>query len=204
MPNVIDTTKPSSHYIFQHVFFCRIPELQSRSAEHIRYWGVPTTGNKDVDNELKKEMLDTFLPIAKMAEYFKDGVPLYIPKQEDVKFIYECVTYHLHTWRKQIEFGLNLGQAPIDDLILLDEFANSVYSHAKYQFTREIANSLFAQHLSSTTKSNRGTFFKKKVVAEEEPDENGAVTINKKPDLHPPRESLTDLFRDRKAGLRRF
>lgn len=192
-------------YIFDYLFKCRIPNLQSMSVNYIKHFGMPTTGNSSIDKNLNSQLITTMLPISKMVEYFKDDVPVYIVSSADIKLIYEYISNHLHLWKKQLEIGLNLGDVPIDDLIAMDKFANVVYDHAKFQFTQEIVDSLLIKHMSNTIRVNRNNFFKTKPETStgDGTDKNSITKINSNnEEIYPTRESLTDLFKDRKIGFK--
>lgn len=192
----------TAEIIFTRLFKCRIPNLQTMSEDYIRIFGMPTTGDAGIDNELANEWITTMLTIEKMAEYHKQNVQLKIVRYEDVKEIYDHISNHLQAWRHQIENGINIGDAPIEDLILLDDFANTVYDHAKYQFTRTMADSLLQRHLSGILRVNKHNFFKDDPTVTTTEDKT--VINGEDEDKHPKRESLANIFKDRMIGNRRW
>ena len=153
--------KPTSYYIWEPLFRCRVPQLQTTSKEYLRHFGMPTTGNDAYDKDLANQLIDTAIPIAKMVEYFTKGIPVYIVKQADVKTIYEYIENHLLAWKRQLEQGVNIGGAPVDDLIAMDAFAKytntqnitspeklqTVYSCVKWALSIEILSFLHCLHL---------------------------------------------------------
>ena len=201
----IDPKVDSAFYIFDYLFECRIPNLESTSVDYIRHFGTPTTGDQRIDNELANELITTFLPIATMVEHYKNGVRVYIPRYEDLTFMYDCVSNHLNAWKTRMEHAINIGEAPIEDLIDLDQFANALYDKAKYQLTPDIIDSLFMRHISSNTRLNKGGLFKDSPkpldTTKQAPD--GTVQLNSEKDSrYPERTSLTDLFKDRIVGTK--
>lgn len=189
----------------------RVPLLQSMSIEQMRKTGVRVSGNKADDANIKNEWLTTYLPISKMVDYHKEGIAVRITNPADLPLMYDFISRHLAAWKEQLEYGINIGNAPIDDLVAMDAFANSVYEHAVHQFTRSDADSIMARHLRSLTTISRQSFFKpesiKKYLGTEgvEVDEHGTVHISsKEPDTTPERESMADFFRDRMVGYRRY
>lgn len=194
----VDTVKN----LWDYKFLCRFPELQTRSVEHIKFFGTPTTNDPGIDRELANQWITSFININDMVEFNKKGIPIKVVKYEDVKKIYEFISQHIHAWKIQLSNGLNIGDAPIDDLIDLDNFANVVYDHAKHQFTRETADSLFARGLANVVRYNKTNFFKPevKITLDE-----GITKINaEEEDPHPKRESLSDLFKDVKLSTRKW
>jgi hypothetical protein len=52
-----------------------------------------------------------------------------------------------------MEKSLNIGNAPLEDLKLMDRFANAVYEHAKYQFTDDTISSIIARRMDTRHQS---------------------------------------------------
>ena len=131
-----------------------------------------------------------------MVEYFTKGIPVYIVKQADVKTIYEYIENHLLAWKRQLEQGVNIGGAPVDDLIAMDAFANKIYEHAKYHFTREVADSIFLRQMGAI---NRNTFISPlstpAPVNSDKTDEN---------DGYHSRDSLAEHFKEKRVGIRKW
>lgn len=186
--------KDTSYYIWEPLFRVRVPQLQTTSAEYIRHFGTPTTGDASIDRDLANQLIDTAIPIAKMVEYFKKGIPVYIAKTSDTKIIYEYIENHLLAWKRRLEVGVNIANAPIEDLILLDRFANSVYEHAKYHFTPDVVESTFLRSMPTMiSKSNFLSAPAQPSTAEQTEEDN-----------YPKRDSLTDHFKDRRIGVRKW
>lgn len=203
MKKQIDPNVDSRYYIFDYLFECKVPNLETMSVDYIRHFGTPTTGYQELDRQLSNELIHTYLPISTMTEHFKNGVRIYIPNYEDIKFMYDCISNHLNLWKKRMENAINVGEAPIEDLIALDQFANAVYDKAKFQMSADIIDSLFIRHLSSNSQINRGGLFKDspKLANPFTDKTDGIVTINKDK-KYPERTSLTDLFKDRIVGTK--
>lgn len=197
----IDTTK----LLWDYLFKVRMPYLQTRSLSDIRNTGVVVTGIREIDNDIPNQEMTTMLSISQMAEYFKEGVRIKVVNHGDVKTIYEYISQHIHTWKARLERGVNIGNAPVEDLILLDEFANTIYEHAKYQFTPEIANSLIGQHFANLNRANVNKFFVGRTVPAlngpvEHPSNNSAEDAKK----YPERDSIGEFFKNRLVNLRRY
>jgi len=153
--------------IFDYLFMVKIPHLLSRSESDIRNFGVRMSGDKKVDQALAGQLLTTAISIAKMVEYHKQGIPIRVVKYTDVPTIYDYISKHLDAWKVHLENGLNTGDAPIDDLVAMDEFANLVYDKAKFQFTRETANSILLRSMTGKLSINQSNFFKQNTKANE-------------------------------------
>ena len=196
---VLDTTT----YIWDYYFSARVPQLDSTSLDYLRMYGSYTTMDRDIDQTLSNQWLTTMMNINQMVDYFKDGVQIRIVREEDIKTIYEYISLHLEAWRERLTRGINIGDAPIDDLIAMDSFANVVYVHAKHQFTREMVDSLFANALSNTISLNHTNFFNSNVKTPERIDigTGGRITVDAEPE--PQRDtSLADFLKNRLVRLR--
>lgn len=201
---VINPNIDTATYIFHHLFLCRIPYLASMSVEYIKKFGIPSSGDKETDSRMSKQDITTMLPISEMARYHSEGITITIVNRSDIKDIYLLISNHLNAWKKQIERSVNLGSAPLEDLALLDDFANTVYSEAKYEFTTQAAPSPFMQHMSTAIRSNKNNFFRQKGT-QPNIDKDGNLRIHGAEDqVYPERESLSDIFRNRRLGNMNF
>ena len=173
------------------------------SLEEIKHFGMPTVFDQGIDRSMAENWNTIMIPISKMVDYHKEGVTVKVVSRKDIEKIYTNISTHLQAWKSQIERGINIGNAPIDDLIAMDEFANTVYAYAKYQFTRQTIDSLLAQHMSSITMFNKFNILKKK--EEIGVTVNGDVTtVNGSSEPILERESMTDIFKNSPAGIRRW
>jgi hypothetical protein len=205
----MDTTKN----IWEYLFMARVPLLQSMSVEQMRKTGVRVSGNKVDDNNIKNEWLTTYIPISKMVEYYQEGVSVRIVNPSDLPVMYKFISEHLSAWKEQLEYGLNIGNAPIDDLVAMDSFATSVYEHAVHQFTKDDADSLMSKHLRNLVGFDRNAFFNPIGLKKYLGDSSNKVTTDAYGNVHissdepepvPERESMADFFRDRMVGYRRY
>jgi hypothetical protein len=141
--------KPSDYYIWEYRFMARKPDILTRSEYQLKVFGTVHTGDRGIDQMMQNQWITCMLNIDEMVELRKKDIPIKIVYVQDTKTIYECVSYHLQTWLNKLSQGMNVGQAPIDDLIAMDRFANEVYEFAKYQFTKEIVDSVVVKNMES-------------------------------------------------------
>jgi len=148
--------RDTAWYVFHELFMCRVSNIQSRSSDHIRYFGMPGIGDPEYDREMANELIDTAIPISKMVEFYEKGVIVRVIKPSDTKLIYDYISNHLNAWKNKLESsGMNMRDAPINDLILMDKFANAVYEHAKYEFTNDYVDSVLARRMGSVMRVSR-------------------------------------------------
>lgn len=140
----------TAYYLFSRAerYSCRIRLMDTRSVDHIRFFGTPTAGDEDHDREMRNEIVDRMMTIAEMACYFRDGVTVRVRHRPDTKKIYERITDHLIAWRDALQ-GLNHPRPPAEDLLVLDEFAHKVYEHAKWHFKDPYSVSLIERAMNA-------------------------------------------------------
>ena len=152
-------TRDTTPLIFDELFPIAVPNLQSTSIDHLRRYGSYTTFNTQFDRELANQWINTEASIDVMIEHFRQGTMVKLRRYMDAKKIYDNITEHLRAWKYQLDNGINIGAAPFDDLLLMDQFAHKVYEHAKYMFTPEVINNYMGQGMAEVSKLNAFNFF---------------------------------------------
>jgi hypothetical protein len=152
---VPEDQRTTAWYIFYKKFRCRLPNIQTYSKEYIRMYGMPSSGDPNIDRQLANELVDRLLPISEIATYLDAGANIRIVNIEDTKEIYERITDHLNWWKKEMEESYHPVKTPIKDLQMLDALAFSVHPHAKHQFSTEIVESIMARRMSSVMRVSR-------------------------------------------------
>jgi hypothetical protein len=141
--------------IFKKKFLCRVPNIHMMSTDYVKHFGMPSYGDPDADRQTANELITTMLTVAEMVGYYKRGVTVRVVKIPDTKEIYEHITDHLNAWKKELEVGWHTRNAPIEDLLELDKFANAVYRFAAPQFTTQTVDSILARRMSGTLRVSR-------------------------------------------------
>jgi hypothetical protein len=177
-----ESERNTAYYLFSRAerYGCRLRKMDTMSVDYIRFFGTPTAGDPDYDREMRNEIVDRQLTIAEMACYFRDGVTVRVVKRDDTKKIYERITDHLIAWRDALS-SLNHPQAPIEDLLVLDEFAHKVYEHARWHFKDPYTTSLLERAMNARF-GNMGILGQ---------GNHSLPTVNNPP---PERETFNDLF----------
>lgn len=191
MPIVLNETFTTDYYIFEKLWWCRVPFNASRSVDHIKHFGTPMSGDPDRDRATANELVDRMITIERMVEYSKTGVHVYVKNRNDCKEIYEAISLHLQSWKRHLESSLNTGDAPLQDLVDLDQFANLVYSHAKYQFTNQWMEDVLQRHISSSLRVSRGNMFVSKPTIMPEDTRSDEDRLREQ---YPDRQDMSDIF----------
>ena len=171
--------------IWERLFKASVAYKESASVDYIRLFGLPTVGDATLDSQMHNQQIETYMTINKMVEYFKIGVSVSVLVHSDTKLIYQIISDYLNAWKEQLDKGINVGNAPIDDLVLLDQFAAVVHDHAAQHFTQEYISSAIANALDGGGKwANRESLLRtsKSVAEVQEPYKH---------------QSLSELFSER-------
>lgn len=203
---IVNKPPDTTERLWDYLYRVSVPYLRSRTIEDLRNTGTVVSGIASYDKDIPNQMQTMHMSVNSMVDYFREGVPVRVLDPRDTKQIYEDISSHIHAWKTRLEKGINIGDAPIDDLITMDRFANSVYAHAKYQFTSDIAQSIFAQHLNNVQRINASNFFTMKATQKllGKPGEEDVFRINADPEPEVERDSLGEFFKSRLTNMKRF
>ena len=211
---VPESERSTAWYLFNKLFKCSTPYMAGRDVGHIKQMGAVTTGDAQRDKDIYNSSISKMLTIARMAELHQQGVPVRVPSNEDAEIIYRHVEEHLLAWLDRVQTSLNPIRAPIQDLIVLDKFAGSLFEHARYVLTNKYdMSSLFEKSLAGAI--SRDTLVEC-MVTQERIDEIRSA-IDKRPDSDdrlkafeeqlPTRDGMGDAFTrvmaNRQHGCRR-
>ena len=199
----VDTSKDTSIYLFDYKFQVRVRKMEYTSVGYLRTFGDIVTGNEEIDRELQNEWLDYYFSIDQMVESYKKGVNIKVVKYADTKIIYDFITAHLNAWKFRMETAINIGTAPLEDLIVLDEFASKVYPYAVSQFTPETVTSVLAERLASLVGFSKQNLFNRNVIPTKSLDSDLVKINSDDGELYPKRESMADLFTTRSFSVNR-
>lgn len=192
---VTNTDTESAQYrIWNDRFLCQMKYIDTLSVDYIKIFGTLTTFDSDLDRRSHNEIVDRYLTVIQMVEYYNDGVPLYIKKPEDSKDIYILIQTHLQNWKHELQVSLRPDSAPVEELEIMDKFADQVYEHAKFYLDGALVDSPFARTLKKDTKSVLNIL---KPPSEFKNDDESLILDA------PKRDSMSDIFSIGAAQLER-
>lgn len=160
MPWVPPEQRDTRWYLWHKLFRCRVSNIQTMSVEYLQEFGMPSSGDAQYDRETANELVQRMLSINQMVEFFRNGVTVGVCQVSDTKEIYERIKDHLDAWKLKLERSVNIRGAPVDDLVLLDRFATTVYKHARHHFTEQYVDSLLVRKMNQGARFNRGNILK--------------------------------------------
>jgi hypothetical protein len=181
--------RDTAWWIFFCLFRCRLERILTIPIDEMQEVGTPTSFDPDVDRQMQNERVERMLPIARMAEYWDQGISIGLVNPKDAKAIYEHLSNHLYAWKDKLENELCTRNAPLEDLAKLDAFANVVYAQARYQFPSDYQDSRF-------TRKARGLFSLSgaSLVRPLEPEVTTIHALDEESDPRVQRAGLAEVF----------
>jgi len=136
--------KPAVNDLFDRYFLVQMNYLNSRSVDQLRRFGQRISGVAEIDRTLDRQEIVTELSVNAMFEKFRSGVTIKLVRYSDAAEVYRIIHAHLIKWAEYITSGINVGSAPLTDLVELDRFASVVYDKAVNVFSEQERTSALA------------------------------------------------------------
>lgn len=186
--------------LFNKLYKCRIGVFQARSLDDIQFFGVPISGDKEFDNTMRGETRLYYKTVAQLLMYFKNDVAVGLWDVNDTKKIYEDCRDHMSMWQRTLLRSPNIkpAQETLDQLTLLDRFAQTVYAHAGSLYTEEFTESILLRRFNAVGLGSFGL----PVAAQAPVEEAPAPTAEPEPYTAPRGESFADAFTQRRNNWR--
>ena len=190
---------PTYKDLWDRYYTVKMLYLHSRSVEQVRRFGVRISGVDEIDRYLDRQEITTQLNIDSMFEKHRQGVTIRVLRYEATAEIYNVIHSHLIAWAEYLSTGVNIGNAPLKDLIELDAFAAVVYDKARSVFSKEEKVSALASNFTNVQTINFKNILAREVKETETrmtPSGLEVVTINNDKPFFPDRESMKEVFTD--------
>ena len=172
--------------IFERKYEIRIKVIDNISVEEVSFYGMTTTGDTEYDKSLSEELITRWLSVNEMVEYFKRGRPFRVVNIKDTTEIYEVIHQYLLSWKVRLQNSVNIGNAPVDDLIALDSFATSIHGYACENMTVQKTQSSLMNYFNSVGLGRS--------ISQSEPTKEPGVKRH---------DSLAEIFSEAIMGFRR-
>jgi len=183
--------RDTRYYLWEPKFLCRMRYSDSMTIGQLRSRGIYTSGDPVEDKRMMNSQTNFYLSINDMVEYFRQGIVVSVLDRADTATIYEHISNHINAFREEINKAFTMDHIPLDDLVLLDQFASTVYEHAKHEFTKDAAHSLIARRMDALA-----GFTPSNILGEEKRAAVPATTPEgeEEDDGYQKRDSLADYF----------
>lgn len=130
--------------IFLYYIDCFIPQMYLVDHAFVEQFGLQTSMDEAVDSGRMNAPVPARLTVAQMAEKARQGAQVALMNPEDSKQIYEWIRDHVSDWHDALLVDPNRRDAPVDDLAVLEEFAEHVFPMARmYMESQPTTSKLF-------------------------------------------------------------
>jgi len=130
--------------IFQYYVDCFIPQLYLVDQSFVEEFGLQTSMSEELDNGRMNAPVPARLTVAQMADKARQGAQIALMYPDDSKQIYEWIRDHVNDWHDALLMDPNRRDAPVEDLAILEEFAEQVFPMARtYMDSQPTASKLF-------------------------------------------------------------
>ena len=117
--------------IWEDLYNALVPDFVTINRDYIRKFGVPSSGNKQIDKMMSSNVTFVKIPIIKMLEYFENGIDVQIPSRVDMLSIHKSIENYLSEWRQHLKYDINLDRGKHKDLLLgLERLSMLIYGKA--------------------------------------------------------------------------
>lgn len=193
----MDPSRITDTAIWENYYRVRMNYLHSRPMEHLKKYGTRISGIEEIDKQLDRQMIETEMTIDMMFEKWRSGVTIHVVNYDDTAEIYKIIQAHLVTWAEYLTHGVNVGDAPLKDLMELDKFAAVVYDKAVSVFSAEEQNMALAHNFMNVQSINFFNVLKRRHTdISTKVSDTGVevVRIEKEDKKLPERNSMKDIF----------
>lgn len=123
--------------IFKFGFRVRIPQRELYTELDREVFGIPTTGNHELDKELAEELTPVTLTIANIVDLWERKVRFTLDSVDDIVRMYGYIKEHLTAWEAAIREKIWLREPPMEDLHKLDAFAGWLFTRARGRIAKK-------------------------------------------------------------------
>lgn len=128
--------------IWEDLYNAYVPDFVTMNRDYIRKFGVPSSGNKDIDKMMSTNLTFVKIPIIKILEHYDNGVVVEIPSRPDMIAIHKAIESYLDEWRAHLTYDLNAEKDQHKTLILnLEKLSKLIFDKAN---PREVMDTIIA------------------------------------------------------------
>lgn len=120
----------AAYKIFHYYFECMLPASFAFQNKN-QLMGTLVYESPEKEDTASKEMIPRQHTVAEMIEYHRRGATIILRDPQDAVKIYGWLRDHLSALRQRVQFGVNAGHLPMEDLQDMDDFASMVYRIAR-------------------------------------------------------------------------
>lgn len=117
--------------IFHNYYEITMPQHHLYSQEYIETFGIPTSGDVNVDREMGNSPINARRTIAQIADLLSEGADITINKPDLSSEIYQCIRDYLREWQVRVNSSPVAIDVPLEDLQKLEFLAESLLPMVK-------------------------------------------------------------------------
>lgn len=125
-----------AYKLFHRSMFVRIKNNQLYTKEHLRKIPGMSSGNEELDRQFMNDRTAVSRTVVGMAILFYDGVSIEFTKWDDIVNAYNWIKEHLERWAIEIKKPFGLKPPPVEELLILDTFAEHISEVALTEIRR--------------------------------------------------------------------
>lgn len=116
----------ATHRLFHNRYYVKIPEAFTHTEESLRIWGRPSSGDKELDQDIQSNWVKLYVTPIGMAMYYAEGCPIQIMDYKQGGLIYQDFLTHLNCWKYILESKFNVKIPPAEEIESLADFAQAL------------------------------------------------------------------------------
>lgn len=117
--------------IWEDLYAVYAPDFVTMNSDYIRKFGVPSSGDKNIDKMMSSNLSYVKIPIIRILEYFENGIEVQIPSRADMIAIHKAIENYLSEWREHIKYDINLDKGKHKVLLLgLEKLSRLIFDKA--------------------------------------------------------------------------
>lgn len=164
MSDIANKATPA-YKLFHYYIECMIPAAYAYQSRH-EVEGVPVYERADMEDDAAREMVPRQHTTVELIEYHKRGASIIIRNPNDAVAMYSWLRDHLSHLRSKVNFSVNIGNIPLQDLQDMDDFATMIYRIARQYEQVDERQGKMDRKLEDMFKHRR---MRRKRVVDEEP-----------------------------------
>lgn len=164
LPRKLKDTKPKRPVrqhpnivaLFEYRYRVLMNQMDVMPLEERREFGTVSSGDKKIDKAMAVSYIPVYLTINEMIMNYEKVIPMRLAEPRDAKKIFEAIIAHTGAWREALKHVMNVGSAPVEDLITMENFAASIYERAKFVYVERPKTNFHQGSLAAFLYSNNG------------------------------------------------
>lgn len=131
---------PTHVKIFKYPFRVFVPQRELYDDLDREVFGVPTTGDVNLDRQLADELTPVTMTIADLVKLWERDVNFTFGSVDDIARMYGYINEHLRAWERAIREKIWMKEPPMEDLYTLDRFASFLFARSRGRIARKFDN----------------------------------------------------------------